>query len=450
MFTKILVANRGEIAINIIRSAHELGIATVAIYSEADKHSLHVQLADEAICVGDNLPKNSYLNMPNILMAALETGCEAIHPGFGFLSENSEFVARCEECNIKFIGPDKETIKKMGNKSMARDMMVAAGVPVIPGSKGSILDVEEGLEIVEEIGYPVFIKASAGGGGRGMRLAHNEDEFRRGYTQAKMEAKTAFGDDTLYLEKCVVNPKHIEVQILGDNFGKVIHLGERDCSMQRRNQKMLEESPGVTVSEEVRKKLCETAVRAAEYADYTNAGTIEFLMDKYGEFYFIEMNTRIQVEHPVTEMVTGIDLIKEQIKIAAGEPIAYSQEDIKTTGHAIECRINMEDPDNKFMPTPGEIKLLHIPGGKGVRVDTSVYQGYVMTPYYDSMVGKLIVHGVDRNNAIAKMKQALHEFIVEGDIKTNIDFQYQLISHPEFLSGEYDTGFIGREFKDLL
>ena len=443
MLHKILIANRGEIAVRIIRACKEMGIETVAIYSTADDRGLHVDLADEAICVGPTKIQDSYLNMNNILSASVATGCDAIHPGFGFLSENSTFAALTEELGLKFIGPKGSVIDNMGNKSKAREMMIEAGVPVVPGSDGLIETVEQGKGIALQIGYPVLVKASAGGGGRGMRIIHNEGEFEDLFQTAKLEAKMAFGDDLMYMEKFVENPRHIEFQILADHFGNVVHLYDRDCSVQRRNQKVIEEAPSPVLDDETRRKMGEMAVRAAQTVGYENAGTIEFLLDKHNNFYFIEMNTRIQVEHPITEMITGIDLIKEQIKIASNLPLSFKQEDIKVTGHAIECRINAENPSQNFKPSPGQVMTLNLPSGFGVRVDTSVYQGYHIPPFYDSMVGKLIVHGDDREEAIAKMKRSLEELVVEG-IETNIDFQFDLLHNPDVVKGNLDTGLIGR------
>ncbi|SKA78081.1 acetyl-CoA carboxylase, biotin carboxylase subunit [Clostridium sp. USBA 49] len=446
MFKKILIANRGEIAVRIIRACREMGIETVAVYSEADRYALHTEMADEAICIGPARARDSYLNMQNIISATVLSGAEAIHPGFGFLSENSEFAEMCKECNITFIGPDAESIEKMGNKSKAREIMMQANVPVVPGSDSSVDTIEEGLAIAEKIGYPVMIKASAGGGGRGIRVVKNKEEFAKAFETAKTEAKNAFGDDTMYVEKFVENPRHIEFQILADNYGNTIYLGERDCSIQRRNQKVLEEAPSPIMTEKLRREMGEVAVRAAKAVGYKNAGTIEFLVDKYGNYYFMEMNTRIQVEHPITEMVTGIDLVKEQIKIASGEELNIKQEDIKITGHAIECRINAENPQKGFRPSPGKIERMHIPGGLGVRLDSAVYQGYVIPSAYDSMIGKLIVHGKTREEAINRMKRALGEFVIEG-IDTNIDFQFTILSNPKFVSGDFDTSFIAKELK---
>jgi len=448
MFKKILIANRGEIAVRIIRACHELGIQTVAVYSEVDKTALHTQMADEAICIGPAKSKDSYLNMQNILSATVLTGAEAIHPGFGFLSENSKFAQMCEECNIKFIGPDSQNIDNMGNKLKAREIMIKAGVPVVPGSDGAIESETDAIKAAEKIGYPVMIKASAGGGGRGIRVVSKVEDLIAAFNTAKTESKTAFGDDTMYMEKFIEEPRHIEFQILADEHGNVIHLGERDCSIQRRNQKVIEEAPGAAMTAELRKQMGGVAVIAAKSINYKNAGTIEFLLDKHGKYYFMEMNTRIQVEHPITEMITGVDLVKAQINIASGQVLPYKQEDIKISGHAIECRINAENPQKNFMPCPGEIKSLHLPGGNGIRIDSAAYQGYKIPPTYDSMIGKLIVHGKDRNEALCKMRSALGEFIIEG-VDTNIDFQYKIINNENFISGKFDTSFISKEFKDL-
>ncbi|AUM97373.1 acetyl-CoA carboxylase biotin carboxylase subunit [Clostridium sporogenes] len=447
MFKKILVANRGEIAVRIIRACREMGIETVAIYSEADKDALHVQLADEAVCIGPPSSKDSYLNMYNIISATVLTGSQAIHPGFGFLSENSKFANMCKDCNIVFIGPDSETIDKVGNKSNARDIMIRAGVPVIPGSNGVIHNEEEALNIAEEIGYPVVVKASAGGGGRGIRIVHSKENMIKAFNTAKSEAKGAFGDDSMYVEKFIKNPRHIEFQILGDNYGNIIHLGERDCSLQRRNQKVLEEAPSPRMNEELRKRMGDVAIKAAKAVEYKNAGTIEFLLDEDGSFYFMEMNTRIQVEHPITEMVTGIDILKEQIKIAYGEKLNIKQKDIKIQGHAIECRINAEDYKNGFRPCPGKIENLYIPGGLGVRLDSSVYSGYTIPPYYDSMIGKLIAYGRNREETIQIMKRALGELIIEG-VNTNIDFQFIILEDENFIKGEYTTKYIEKMLTD--
>lgn len=441
MFNKILIANRGEIAVRIIRACKTLGIKTVAVYSQVDENSLHTVLADEKICIGSGNLRESYLDMTKIVSAALISGAEAIHPGFGFLSERSDFVDLCKENNIKFIGPDSKIIDSMGNKSKARNTMMEADVPVVPGSKEPVFESEDGKKIADEIGYPVIIKASSGGGGKGMRIVEQDADFEKLFNLAQVESVNAFNDNTMYVEKYIKNPKHIEVQILGDSHGNVVHLGERDCSIQRNHQKMIEESPSPAISSEIRQKLGKIAVRAAKAVNYENAGTIEFLMDENFNFYFIEMNTRIQVEHPVTEMVTGIDLIKEQIKIAYGEKLSFTQDDIEIKGHAIECRINAENPANNFLPCPGEITSLNFPGGNGVRVDTFVYSGYKIPMNYDSMIGKIIVHGCDRKEAIEKMKMALDELVV-GGIETNANFQYSLMNNPTYVDGSANTGFI--------
>jgi acetyl-CoA carboxylase biotin carboxylase subunit len=441
MFKKILIANRGEIAVRIIRACREMDIETVAVYSEADKEALHVMLADEAVCIGPAKSKDSYLNMQNIISATVLTGATAIHPGFGFLSENSSFARMCEDCNITFIGPKADTIDLLGNKSKAKETMKNAGVPVIPGSDGEVETAKEALELANKIGYPVMLKASAGGGGKGMRAVYNPEDLEKLFTSAKAEAKAAFGDDKLYMEKLIINPKHIEVQILADSYGNVVHLGERDCSVQRRNQKMMEESPSAVMSPELREKMGMAAVRAAQATGYVNAGTIEFLLDRDGNYYFMEMNTRIQVEHPVTEMVTGIDMIKEQLRIASGERMPYRQEDIMFKGHAIECRINAEDPSKGFMPCPGRVENVLFPGGFGVRVDSALYPGYVIPPCYDSMLAKVIAYGRDRDEAIQRMKRALSELIIDG-IQTNIEYQYELLEREEIITGNYHTGLI--------
>lgn len=445
MFSKILIANRGEIAVRIIRACREMGIQTVAVYSEPDVDALHTQLADEAVCIGPAKSADSYLNMQNIITAAVATGAQAIHPGFGFLSENTVFAGLCAECNIKFIGPKADVIDRMGNKSNARELMQKAKVPVIPGSDGVVENVQKAKEIAEKLGYPVMVKASAGGGGRGIRIVRSADDLESAYESAKSETKIAFGDDTMYMEKVIEHARHIEIQILADEFGNVIHLGERDCSLQRRNQKVLEESPSPALSEEIRNAMGDAAVRAAKAVGYTNAGTIEFLYDKSGAFYFMEMNTRIQVEHPITEMVTGVDIVKEQLRIAAGEPLTIKQEDIKVTGHAIECRINAENPKNGFSPSPGKIDFLLVPGGgMGVRVDSAVYAGCSILPYYDSMIAKVITYGKTREEAIEKMLRALYEFVIEG-VDTNIEFQETILTHQQYLEGEFDTSFIAEK-----
>lgn len=444
MLKKILIANRGEIAVRVIRACREMGIATVAVYSDIDKDALHTQLADEAVCIGSAMPKDSYLNMANILSACVLTGADAIHPGFGFLSENSKFAKMCRECNIKFIGPDYETIDFIGDKAKAREIMKFSDVPVVPGYEGEIRDENHALELAKEIGYPIMIKASAGGGGKGIRIAFNDEEFLMGFKTAKAEAKACFGNDTLYLEKYVQKPKHIEFQILADEHGNVIHLGERECSMQRKNQKVLEETPSNVLNEELREKMGEIAKRAALAVDYKNAGTIEFLFDKDNNFYFMEMNTRIQVEHPITEMITGIDIVKEQIRIASGEKLRFTQDDIKLKGHAIECRVNAEDPDHDFRPCPGKIEELCIPGGMGVRIDSAIYCGYKIPHCYDSMIAKVITFGNDRDEAIVKMRRALSEFAV-GGVVTNINFDLSILETEEFLRGEYDTSFLAEK-----
>ena len=441
MIRKVLIANRGEIAVRIIRACREMGIETVAVYSEADKEALHTQLADEAICIGPAPSSESYLNMEQIISATIVSGADAIHPGFGFLSENDRFAALCEQCHIIFIGPTADVIRKLGNKSNARNTMIAAGVPVIPGSKEPLYHAEEALAIAEEVGYPVIVKAALGGGGKGMRVAYHQDELENAFMTAQKESMAAFGDNTMYLEHFVEHPKHIEFQILADNYGHVIHLGERDCSIQRNHQKMIEESPSAAVSPELREKMGHAAVTAAKAAGYVNAGTIEFLLEPDGKFWFMEMNTRIQVEHPVTEWVTGIDLVKEQLKIASGMPLEISQEDVRIQGHAIECRINAENPQKNFRPSPGTIQGAHFPGGNGIRVDTCVYNGCKIPPYYDSMLAKLIVHAGNRKEAIAKMQSALGEVIIDG-IDTNIDYQYEILKDEDYQSGNFDTGFL--------
>ncbi len=445
MLKKVLIANRGEIAVRIIRACREMGVRTVAIYSEADKNALHVQLADEAICVGPAPSNKSYLNVKAILEAACLTGADSIHPGFGFLSENPNFAKICQEMGIKFIGPDYKLIELLGNKSKAKETMKRAGVPVVPGSDGLIYSKEQAVNLAEEIKYPVMLKASAGGGGRGIRIAYSKEELEKEYDIVKQEAKVAFNDDSLYLEKFVEHPRHVEIQILADEHGNCIHLGERDCSVQRRNQKVLEETPSGILDEKTRRKMGEVAVKAVKEIGYSNAGTIEFLVDKNKDFYFMEMNTRVQVEHPVTEMVTGVDIIKEQIKIASGEELGYKQEDIKFEGHSMEVRINAENPDKNFMPCPGTITGLHLPGGNGVRVDTAIYSGYTVPPTYDSMLAKLIVHGKNREESIAKMKSAVAEFVIEG-ITTNIDFLLKILENENFKTNNYDTSFIKKEF----
>jgi acetyl-CoA carboxylase, biotin carboxylase subunit len=441
MFSKILIANRGEIALRIIRACKEMGIRTVAVYSEADASSMHVQFADESVCIGPAQSTASYLNIAAIMSAAEITDVEAIHPGYGFLSENAHFAEICESCHITFIGPTPENIRSLGDKMIAKDSMRKAGVPIIPGSGGLIDNKDEAIKIANKIKYPVIIKAANGGGGKGMRVAHNDVRLVSSILTAQTEAEANFGSSSVYLEKYFEKPRHIEVQILADKFGHVIHLGERDCTVQRRHQKLIEESPSPSLDAKTRKKLHETAVRAAKAVNYTSAGTIEFLLDSDGKFYFMEMNTRIQVEHTVTEMVTGVDLIKEQIKIAAGEKLKIMQDDIKFNGWAIECRINAEDSENNFMPCPGTIESLHMPGGRGIRVDSHVYSGYKISPYYDSMIAKLIVHGANRKEAIKIMQRALDEFVI-GPIKTTIPFHKMVFTNPQFIRGDYYTNFV--------
>ena len=445
MISKVLVATRGEIAVRVIRACKELGIKTVAIYSDADKEAMHTQLADEAICVGAGKSKDSYLNEINIISAAVTTKCNAIHPGFGFLSENAEFASICEECNIKFIGPSSETMSIMGNKSRARDIMKSAGVPVVPGSDGVVATYEDAMVEARKIGFPLMIKASAGGGGKGIRLVRKFEELENAYNTAKSEAKNNFNDDSVYMEKFIENPRHIEFQILGDSFGNVVHLGERDCSVQRRNQKVIEEAPSYILSAELREKMGDVAVRAAKAVNYVNAGTIEFLVDKNNDFYFMEMNTRIQVEHPITEMITNVDIVKEQLKIASGEEMKLNQDMIKIDGHAIECRINAENPSRNFAPCPGKIKFLNLPGGNGIRVDTAVYPGYTIPPLYDSIIANLIVHGKTREEAIRKMISALEEVVIDG-IDSNVDFHISILNNKRFREGSFDTSFISEEF----
>ena len=441
MIRKLLIANRGEIAVRIIRACREMGIETVAVYSEADRESLHTQLADEAICIGPGPSSESYLNMERIMSATMVSGADAIHPGFGFLSENARFAEICEQCNVTFVGPGSEVIRNLGNKQIARNTMKAAGVPVIPGTDRPIPDAKTGAREAKKIGYPVIIKAALGGGGKGMRTAFSPEEFELAFQTAQKEAQSAFGDGTMYIEHFVEHPRHIEFQILADSQGHVIHLGERDCSIQRNHQKMIEESPSAAVFEKLRNQMGKAAVKAAKAAHYVNAGTIEFLLEKNGNFYFMEMNTRIQVEHPVTEWVTGLDLVKEQIRIASGEALSVTQKDVKIQGHAIECRINAENPRKNFRPSPGTITALHLPGGQGIRVDTGIYTGYRIPPYYDSMLAKLIVHGENRQDAIAKMKSALGEVIIDG-VDTNVDYQFDILNDPDFQSGNLDIEFL--------
>lgn len=445
MLKKILIANRGEIAVRIIRACRELGIRTVAVYSEIDKNSLHKELADEAVCIGPAPSNKSYLNVKAIIEAACLTGCDGIHPGYGFLSENSSFAKMCDEIGIKFIGPNYKMIELMGNKSKAKETMKNAGVPVVPGSDGLVDNVLEAIKVALRIGYPVILKASSGGGGKGIRIAYNEKELVKFYDLVKQEAKISFNDDSIYIEKFIENPRHIEVQVMADEHGNVIHLGERDCTVQRNNQKMLEETPSGVITDKLRQKMGKITVNALKQVGYSNVGTIEYLLDKNKDFYFMEMNTRVQVEHPITESITGVDIIKEQLRIASGEKLQYKQDDIKFTGHSLEARINAENPYKNFMPCPGEIKELHIPGGNGVRIDTAIYPGYKIPPTYDSMIAKVIVHGKDRNESIAKMKSALGEFVIDG-INTNIDFLYKILEDEDFVSNNYDTSFIAKKF----
>lgn len=449
MFKRILIANRGEIALRIIRACQEMSIETVAVYSTADASSLHVQLADYAVCIGPAKTKDSYLNMESILQAAISYNCEAIHPGFGLLSENSTFARLVEDCDMVFIGPKGDVIDLLGNKSAARKVMIENHVPVVPGSNGSIQNVDIAKEVANQIGYPVLIKAAAGGGGKGMRKCFQESELEDAFLTAQAEARACFGDDEMYMEKLILNPKHIEFQILADEYGHVIHLGERDCSIQRNNQKMIEEAPSKVLNKDLRARMGDDAVKAAQAAGYTNAGTIEYVLDKDGNYYFIEMNTRIQVEHPITEMVTGIDLIKEQLKIAAHQKLHLCQDDIHIQGHAIECRINAENPNLNFRPSPGTIQSLHLPGGFGVRIDSAIYQNYVVNSYYDSMIAKVIVHGSNRLEAIRKMRRVLSELVIHG-IDTNQELQYLILHHSEYVKGDFDTSFIENHLDELV
>ena len=442
---KILIANRGEIAVRIIRACKEMNIKTVAVYSEADKDALHTKLADEAVCIGPAQSAKSYLNIKNIITAAYVTGSDSIHPGFGFLSENAEFAKICEESNIKFIGPNNTVIDLLGNKVRAKEMMVKAGVPVIPGSNGRVQSLSDAVLIADKIGYPVMIKAAAGGGGKGIRVCENSQELEINYNLVRQEAKISFNDDEIYIEKFVKNPRHVEIQILADEHGNVIHLGERDCSIQRKHQKIIEETPSTYIDDKLRSKMGKAAVKAAKALGYTNCGTVEFLVDSDKNFYFMEMNTRVQVEHPITEMRTGIDIVKEQIKIAAGEKLKYRQEDIEFKGYSIEARINAENPEKNFMPCPGKITGVNFPGGNGIRIDTAIYEGYTIPPYYDSMIAKIIVLGATRNEAIAKLKRALEELVIEGVI-TNQDFVYEIIKNNDFIRGNFDTSFIEKNY----
>lgn len=443
MFKRVLVANRGEIAVRVIRALRGMGIPSVAVYSKEDQDSLHGRLAEERVCIGEGSSRNSYLNMDTLITVAKNTGCDAIHPGYGFLSENAQFAEKCRENDICFIGPSPEVIDGMGNKSQARAKMREAGVPVVPGSLKALYDVKEALEEVKAMGFPVMIKASSGGGGKGMRECFSEGDFENEFLTAQRESANAFSDDAMYLEKLILEPRHVEVQIMGDSFGNVIALGERDCSIQRNHQKLVEESPSPIVTAESRKAMMEAAVNAAKAVSYVGAGTIEFIVDQEGKFYFMEMNTRIQVEHGVTELVTDTDLVIEQIRVCAGEPLSMKQEEVLLRGHAIECRINAEIPEKNFMPSPGTITALHLPGGNGVRVDTAIYTGYKIPMEYDSMIAKVLVHGKDRQEAIRKMKGALEEMLVLG-VETNLDFQYKIMQSESFVEGKVDTGFIER------
>lgn len=441
---KILIANRGEIAVRIIRACKEMNIKTVAVYSEVDRDALHTKLADEAICIGPANSKQSYLNVKNIIEAANITKADSVHPGFGFLSENSQFAKICEESNIKFIGPKSEVIDMLGNKSNSKEMMRKEGIPVIPGSNGSVKDLKEAILICEKIGYPVMLKASAGGGGKGIRVVNSFEELEMNYNLVKQESKNAFSDDDIYIEKYIKEPRHIEIQILADEHGNVVHLGERDCTIQRNHQKVIEETPSPVIDEKLRNKMGNIAVKIAKLAGYTSCGTVEFLVDSDKNFYFMEMNTRIQVEHPITEMRTGIDLVKEQIRIAAGEELKFKQKDIEFKGHAIECRINAENPNKNFMPSPGRINEVNFPGGNGIRIDTAIYNGYTVPSNYDSMLAKIISYGANRNEAISKMKRALEELVIDG-IDTNRNFLFDIIKNPNFIRGNYDTSFISKE-----
>ena len=444
MINKILIANRGEIAVRIIRACKEMNVKTVAVYSEVDKDAMHVKLADEAICIGPANSSKSYLNFKNIIEAANITGADAIHPGFGFLSENSQFAKICEESNIKFIGPNYRVIELMGNKSNAKELMKNAGVPVVPGSDGSVKGLKDAIKIANEIGYPIMLKAAAGGGGKGIRIVNIPEELESNYNIVKQEAKLSFNDDEIYIEKFIKNPRHVEIQILADEQGNVIHLGERDCSIQRRNQKVIEETPSTAIDDKLRNKMGEAAIKAVKASGYTSCGTIEFLVDSDKNFYFMEMNTRIQVEHPITEERTGIDIVKAQIRISAGEPLKIKQKDVKFNGYSIECRINAENPAKNFRPCPGTITGVILPGGNGVRVDTAIYSGYTIPSNYDSMIAKIITHGDTRNEAISKMKRALEETVIEG-VDTNIDFLFKIIKNPNFIRGNFDTSFIVKE-----
>lgn len=445
MFRKVLVANRGEIALRIIRACKELGIKTVAVYSQADENSLHVHAADEAICIGPAQSKNSYLNVKAIIAASEVTGADAIHPGYGFLAENAEFAEMCSECNLTFIGPSPQVIRMMGDKSVAKETMRKAGVPVVPGSEGVLTDPIEGLKLAKEMGFPVILKAVAGGGGKGMRIVRNEDTFESSFLMARAEAESSFGNPDLYLEKYIENPRHIEIQVLGDNFGNAVHLGERECSIQRRHQKLIEEAPSPFVTPEIRKKMGEVAIKGCKAVNYNSAGTIEFLMDKDHNFYFMEMNTRIQVEHPITEMVYNVDLIKEQIKVAAGEKLSLVQSKLIPVGHSFECRLNAENPEQSFVPSPGKINSLHLPGGPGIRIDSHIYEGYSIPPFYDSLIAKIISYGRTREEARMRMIRALEELVVEG-IHTTKDFHLNVFREENFIEGNFDTHYLENVF----
>ncbi len=444
MIRKLVIANRGEIALRIMRACEELGVETVALHSEADEDSLHVKFAQEAVCIGPAASSRSYLNIHNIISAAEVTGADAVHPGYGFLAENAHFAEICQSHGLIFVGPEPEMIRRMGDKSLARETMISAGVPVVPGSDGVVEDEVQGLQVAREIGFPVMIKASAGGGGKGMRGAATEDEFRRAFATAQGEAEAAFGRGDIYLEKWIQRPRHVEIQILGDKHGNIVHLGERDCSIQRRHQKLIEESPSPSVDAELRERMGKAATKAAEAVSYHSAGTVEFLLDEDRRFYFMEMNTRIQVEHPVTEMVTGLDLLKEQIRIAGGEAISFRQQDVQVKGHAIECRINAEDPEKDFAPAPGEVLAFHLPGGPGIRVDSHVYAGYRIPPFYDSMIAKLIAYGATRDEALGRMRRALEECVIEG-VPSTLPFHRKMMQHPRFLRGDVTTHFLEEE-----
>ncbi len=449
MFKRILIANRGEIALRIIRTCQEMDIETLAIYSPADKSQLHVELADRAVCIGGNKASDSYLNIPSIIETALKFECDAIHPGFGFLSENSEFAKACEDNGITFIGPSAKVIDQMGNKNSARELMIKNGIPVVPGSDGFIKSLDEALKTADEIGYPVLVKASFGGGGRGLRRANDEKELKEAFLTAKKEAESCFGNDEVYIEKLILNPKHIEFQLLGDKHLNIVHLGDRECSVQRKNQKLIEEAPSKTLTKELREKMGEAAIKAGKACGYYSAGTVEFVLDSNNNFYFIEMNTRIQVEHPITEMITGIDIVKEQIRIAAGLKLGFTQEDIKLTGHAIECRINAEDPRNDFRPSPGKIDFMHFPGGNGIRIDSALYTGGEISPFYDSMTAKIIAYAPTRLEALRKMRRAIEETIIDG-VTTNIELIHLILYHPEFIKGTYTVSFIENHLDEIL